>query len=111
MSHDKISAAARRRMTDTGEPYAAAQRAVIREHQAGAGTGDGDGAAPEPRWFAISYRERGLDRMNHLASRTPVCAKAPLSACGPRQRRSMSPWALLPVTDRADSPSRGDARP
>jgi hypothetical protein len=61
MSHDKISVAARRRMADTGEPYAAARRAVIREHQAGAGAGDG--AAPEPRWFAISYRERGLDRM------------------------------------------------
>ena len=71
MSHDKISAAARRRMADTGEPYAAARRAVIREHQAcagagagaGDGDGDGDGAAPEPRWFAISYRERGQDRM------------------------------------------------
>ncbi len=65
MSHDKISAAARRRMAETGEPYAAARRAVIREHGAGAGTGAEDvaGAAPEPRWFAISYRERGLDRM------------------------------------------------
>ena len=63
MSHDKISVAARRRMADTGEPYAAARRAVIRERQAGAGAGDGDGAAPEPRWFAISYRERGQDRM------------------------------------------------
>ena len=65
MSHDKISAAARRRMAETGEPYAAARRAVIREHEAGAGTGaeDGAGTAPEPRWFAISYRERGLDRM------------------------------------------------
>ena len=67
MPHDKISAAARQRMADTGEPYAAARRAVIREHQAGAGAGAGDGdedeAAPEPRWFAISYRERGLDRM------------------------------------------------
>ena len=77
MSHDKISAAARRRMAETDEPYAAARRAVIREHQAGAEVGAGagagagpgardgarDGAAREPRWFAISYRERGLDRM------------------------------------------------
>ena len=44
MPHDKISAAARRRMADTGEPYAAARRAVIRERQAGAGAGAGDGA-------------------------------------------------------------------
>ena len=34
MSHDKIKAAARERMAGTGEPYAAARREVIREHQA-----------------------------------------------------------------------------
>ena len=34
MSHDKIRAAARKRMAETGESYAAARRAVIREHQA-----------------------------------------------------------------------------
>src|SRR5215472_15136187 len=37
MSHDKTRAAARRRMTETGEPYAAARRAVVSEHQAAAG--------------------------------------------------------------------------
>ena len=60
MSHDKITAAARRRMAETGEPYAAARRAVISEHQAAAG---GEGPSAAPQWFAISYRERGLDRM------------------------------------------------
>jgi hypothetical protein len=34
MSHDKIKSAARERMAETGEPYAAARREVIREHQA-----------------------------------------------------------------------------
>ena len=34
MSHDKIRAAARKRMTETGEPYAAARRAVVTEHRA-----------------------------------------------------------------------------
>jgi hypothetical protein len=34
MSHDKIRAAARKRMAETGEPYAAARRAVVSEHQA-----------------------------------------------------------------------------
>lgn len=34
MPHDKIRAAARKRMTETGEPYTAARRAVIAEHQA-----------------------------------------------------------------------------
>lgn len=36
MSRDKIRAAARRRMAETGEPYAAARRAVVNEHQGGA---------------------------------------------------------------------------
>ena len=48
MSHDKISAAARQRMADTGEPYAAARRAVIREHQGGTGGGTGGGTAAGP---------------------------------------------------------------
>jgi phage shock protein A len=34
MSHDKIRAAARKRMAETGEPYSAARRAVVREHEA-----------------------------------------------------------------------------
>jgi hypothetical protein len=33
MPHDKIAAAARKRMAETGEPYAAARRAVVNEHQ------------------------------------------------------------------------------
>jgi hypothetical protein len=37
MSHDKIRAAARKRMAETGEPYAAARRAVVSEHQAAGG--------------------------------------------------------------------------
>jgi hypothetical protein len=34
MSHDKIKAAARERMAQTGEPYAAARRKIIKEHEA-----------------------------------------------------------------------------
>ena len=49
MAHDKIKAAARRRMAETGESYAAARREVIREFQ----------AAGEPEWFAISYKDMG----------------------------------------------------
>jgi hypothetical protein len=36
MPHDKITAAARKRMAETGEPYAAARRAVVNERQDGA---------------------------------------------------------------------------
>jgi len=59
MSHDKISAAARRRMAETGEPYAAARRAVIREYQA-AGAGN---PRPGTQWFAISFSDAGFDRL------------------------------------------------
>jgi hypothetical protein len=34
MANDKIRAAARKRMAETGEPYTAARRAVLSEHQA-----------------------------------------------------------------------------
>lgn len=34
MSHDKIKAAARTRMSATGEPYTAARRRVVSEHNA-----------------------------------------------------------------------------
>ena len=60
MAHDKIKAAARRRMARTGESYAAARREVIRELRA-AGSSD---RAGEPEWFAI--RDDGLDRFTVL---------------------------------------------
>lgn len=69
MSHDKISAAARKRMAETGEPYAAARRAVIREHQAA----DGHIPPPGTKWFAISYGDdwsgRFTDAMDRLLFR------------------------------------------
>jgi hypothetical protein len=55
MAHDKIKAAARKRMAETGESYAAARRAVIREFQA-AGSNE---RAGEPERFAISYDGMG----------------------------------------------------
>jgi hypothetical protein len=58
MSHDKISAAARRRMAQTGEPYAAARRAVMAAHQA---AGE---QAPAAQWFPISFRDAGLGKLS-----------------------------------------------
>jgi hypothetical protein len=55
MAHDKIKAAARRRMEETGESYAAARREVIREFRA-AGSSN---LAGEPERFAISYDGMG----------------------------------------------------
>jgi hypothetical protein len=55
MTHDKIKAAARNRMAETGESYAAARREVIRLFQAAAA----DAPAGEPGRFAISYDDMG----------------------------------------------------
>ena len=55
MSHDKIKAAARKRMAQTGESYAAARREVIREFQAA----ENDATAGGPERFAISYDDMG----------------------------------------------------
>jgi len=51
MSHDKIKAAARKRMAATGEPYAVARREVIKEHR-GAG---GEIPASDPQWFDLLF--------------------------------------------------------
>jgi hypothetical protein len=55
MAHDKIKAAARRRMAQSGETYAAARREVIREFRA-AGSSN---LAGEAERFAISYDGMG----------------------------------------------------
>jgi hypothetical protein len=60
MSHDKIRAATRKRMADTGEPYAAARRQVIREHR----SAGGEIPLPDAEWFAISYGAAGLERIS-----------------------------------------------
>jgi hypothetical protein len=59
MSHDKIRAAARKRMAETGEPYATAHREVIREHQ----RATRQSPSPGTEWFAISYSKAGIDRI------------------------------------------------
>ena len=65
MSHDKISAAARKRMAETGEPYAAARRAVIREHRAALGPIPPPGA----KWFTISYSDAWSGRLTDSLDR------------------------------------------
>jgi hypothetical protein len=58
VSHDKIRAAARTRMAETGEPYATARREVIKNYQA-TGAGPGAASSSEARWFAIDYSDMG----------------------------------------------------
>ena len=58
MSHDKIRAAARKRMAETGEPYATARREVIRNYQE-AGAGPGAATSSGARCFALDYSDMG----------------------------------------------------
>jgi hypothetical protein len=81
MSHDKIRAATRKRMTETGEPYAAARRAVIKERQATGGQSPpgggqippGGAGNPAPsagaKWFAISYSDTWSGRLSESMDR------------------------------------------
>ncbi|MDR3032507.1 MAG: hypothetical protein LBV78_05260 [Kitasatospora sp.] len=59
MSHDKIKAAVRKRMAETGESYAAARRAVIRERLEQAANQN-----PGAQWFAISYSDAWEGRLS-----------------------------------------------
>lgn len=61
MTHDKIRAAARKRMAETGEPYATARHEVIKDYQE-AGTGPGAASSSNARWFAIDYSD--MDRVS-----------------------------------------------
>ncbi|HTX27186.1 MAG TPA: hypothetical protein VME19_09235 [Streptosporangiaceae bacterium] len=58
MSHDKIRAAARKRMAETGESYATARREAIRDYQQ-AEAGPGVGSSSDARWFALDYSDMG----------------------------------------------------
>jgi hypothetical protein len=63
MSHDKIKAATRKRMAETGEPYATARREVIKNYQQFGAVASSFSSA----WFAISYSDMGRaadDRRN-----------------------------------------------
>src|ERR1700722_18835937 len=62
MSHDKIKAAARKRMAETGESYTSARRAVTAEFQSGATDTPAQEAAA-PTWFEISYSNKGIDKL------------------------------------------------
>jgi hypothetical protein len=58
MSHDKIRAAARKRMAETGEPYATARREVIKSYQQAA-AGRAAASSSDARFFAIDYSGMG----------------------------------------------------
>jgi len=109
MSHDKIRAAARKRMAETGEPYAAARRAVVAEHQAAAGQIPPPGASYTLRmsgeihdWLADL---RGSDPPAAARVRTALSALMKKGAgLGDPLVASTAeswPWALAEALDRS----------
>jgi hypothetical protein len=68
--HDKIKAAARRRMAETGDPYAAARRAVVTEHQGASGQNRPSGAG-----YALGRSGEIHDWLADLRGSDPAVAK------------------------------------
>lgn len=72
MSHDKIKAAARKRMTQTGESYTAARRAVINAHHEDSNedqVADGQNRSADAKWFAISYSDTWSGKLSNSLDR------------------------------------------
>jgi len=69
MSHDKIRAAARKRMAETGEPYATARRAVVSEYQAGGGQ-----VAPAGAGYTLRMSGEIHDWLADLRDSEPLAA-------------------------------------
>jgi phage shock protein A len=109
MPHDKVRAAARKRMAETGEPYTAARRAVVSEHQAA-----GAGSRPPGAGYALRMSGEihdwltGLRRSDQPAALRVVKALATLM----REGASLSdplvvstadswPWALAQALERS----------
>ena len=109
MSHDKIRAAARKRMTETGEPYAAARRAVIGEHQGAGGLVPSPGAGYALRmsgeihnWLADLHR--GDPRSAARVRRALAALMKEGAGLGDPLVASTAeswPWALAEALDRS----------
>jgi hypothetical protein len=108
MSHDKTRAAARQRMTQTGEPYTAARRAATSEHQAA-------GQDPPPgRGYALAMSGEIRDWLAGLRSQDPAAAARVGNALATLMEEGVGlgepmvastaddwPWALLEALDRS----------
>jgi len=107
MPHDKIRAAARKRMAQTGEPYTAARRAVVSEHQ-------GAGDPPPGAGYALRMSDEIHDWLTDLRSTDQTAALRVAKALATLMREGASlgdpvvlsaadswPWALTEALDRS----------
>jgi hypothetical protein len=109
MPHDKIRAAARKRMAKTGEPYTAARRAVVREHQAA-----GAGSPPPGAGYVLRMSDEIHDWLADLRGSDQPAALRVVRALVTLMREGASlgdplvvstadswPWALAEALDRS----------
>jgi hypothetical protein len=114
MSHDKIKAAARERMTETGEPYTAARRAVVTEGHAPDGQVAADQVPPPGAGYALAMSGEIHDWLAELRDSDPPAAQRIVQALvtlmeagaglgGPLVASAADswPWALMQALDRA----------
>jgi hypothetical protein len=115
MPHDKIRAAARKRMAKTGEPYTAARRAVVSEQQAA-----GAGRPPPGAGFSLRMSGEIHDWLADLRGSDPSLALRVVRALATLMTEGASlgdplvvstadswPWALGVALDRSYQQSLG----
>jgi hypothetical protein len=109
MPHDKIRAAARQRMAATGEPYTAARRAVVSEHQ-GTGVSDPPPGTHYALWMSdeIHHWLTDLRRSDQAAALRVAQALVLLMSNGASlgdpvviSTADSWPWALTEALDRS----------
>jgi hypothetical protein len=109
MSHDKTRAAAHKRMAETGEPYTAARRAAVSEHQSA-----GTGSPPSGARYALRMSDEIHDWLAGLRGSDESAALRVAKALVALMREGASlgaplvvstagpwPWALGVALDRA----------
>jgi hypothetical protein len=109
MSHDKTKAAARERMAKTGEPYAAARRAVVAEHESDGEDGGGYALRMSDGIHEWLTGLRSIRSRNMAAAKRAVQAVAALMSGGGADLGDplvISPadswsWALAAALDRS----------
>jgi hypothetical protein len=132
MPHDKIKAAARERMAETGEPYTAGRRAVVTEGYAPEGRVATGQIPPTDAGYALAMSGEIHDWLAEIRGSAPRAALRVVQALvtlmekgaglgGPLVASAADfwPWALMQALDRSyrkrleqlTAVRRGEARP
>lgn len=114
MPHDKIKAAARKRMAETGEPYTAARRAVVTDSNPPEGQAATGQTPPAGAGYALAMSGEIHDWLTELRVSDPPAALRVMQALVTLTEKGASlgdplvaaaagswPWALMQALDRS----------